>query len=154
MQGGMAVESALPLLGGMQGGMPMQRGVGMQRAMPVGAIQRQVGGMQLPMQMPVQMSRMPMQAPMQGTMGVQRNQGPSRAPDGPPRRLGPPYQVRQYEYCSPHDGNGIVYSLGLDRRSGQWNNPVVCGKLPPSLHWWLMNHNHDTTTVVVHGIES
>jgi len=52
--------------------------------------------------------------------------GPSRAPDGPNRRLGPPYQVKRFDYCSPHDGNGIVYSLGLDKRSGQWKNPVVC----------------------------
>ena len=53
-------------------------------------------------------------------------QGPSRAPDGPVRRLGPPYMVKEYEYCSPHDGNGIVYSLGLDKAGGAWNNPVVC----------------------------
>uniref|UniRef100_A0A7S1IZ30 PUM-HD domain-containing protein n=1 Tax=Eutreptiella gymnastica TaxID=73025 RepID=A0A7S1IZ30_9EUGL len=50
--------------------------------------------------------------------------GPSRAPDGPVRRLGPPYMVKEYEYCSPHDGNGIVYSLGLDKGGGAWNNPV------------------------------
>ena len=52
--------------------------------------------------------------------------GPSRAPDGPPRAYSGPYVTKMFTYNAPHDGNGIIYNMGMDPQTGYWTNPVVC----------------------------
>eukprot|EP01004_Peranema_trichophorum_P004391 NODE_3318_length_1373_cov_70.916000_g2884_i0.p1 GENE.NODE_3318_length_1373_cov_70.916000_g2884_i0~~NODE_3318_length_1373_cov_70.916000_g2884_i0.p1 ORF type:complete len:421 (+),score=87.61 NODE_3318_length_1373_cov_70.916000_g2884_i0:53-1264(+) len=43
---------------------------------------------------------------------------------GPPRRHTGPYKTKQFVFTSHHDGNGIIFFLGLNRKEGKWYNPV------------------------------
>jgi len=48
---------------------------------------------------------------------------------GPPRTHTGPYKSREFTFASHHDGNGIVFFMGLNRKEGKWYNPVDTRKL-------------------------
>eukprot|EP01012_Entosiphon_sulcatum_P049057 TRINITY_DN67653_c0_g1_i1.p1 TRINITY_DN67653_c0_g1~~TRINITY_DN67653_c0_g1_i1.p1 ORF type:complete len:299 (-),score=17.51 TRINITY_DN67653_c0_g1_i1:156-1031(-) len=55
--------------------------------------------------------------------------GPGKAPPGTPRQSQAPMVTRAFQFHSHHDGNGVVFYLGQDRRTGEWTNPVLSREL-------------------------
>eukprot|EP00668_Euglena_longa_P014174 GGOE01018150.1.p1 GENE.GGOE01018150.1~~GGOE01018150.1.p1 ORF type:complete len:716 (-),score=151.85 GGOE01018150.1:362-2275(-) len=48
---------------------------------------------------------------------------------GPPRQHTGGYRSREFVFTSHHDGNGIIFFMGLNRKDGKWYNPVDTRKL-------------------------
>jgi len=48
---------------------------------------------------------------------------------GPARRHVGNYKSREFTFTSHHDGNGIIFFMGLNRKEGKWYNPVDTRKL-------------------------
>lgn len=54
---------------------------------------------------------------------------PIKPVPGPARRHTGAYKSREFVFTSHHDGNGIIFFMGLNRKEGKWYNPVDTRKL-------------------------
>ena len=59
---------------------------------------------------------------------VETPEGPSPAPAGPPRKYQGPLAI-DHQPFNGNEGQGIVHSLGLNKKTGEWANPVESRRL-------------------------
>jgi hypothetical protein len=62
-------------------------------------------------------------------MAMPRMSAAPQIKPGPQRRHTGNYKSREFVFTSHHDGNGIIFFMGLNRKEGKWYNPVDTRKL-------------------------